>query len=112
MGVIGRYIPIFASPKIAAVRSSPHGIIAARERKYAEPQYESHAIECKLDIPKVPIIFHKPATALSDPWPASTIIPKHTIGDESADYEAELVVVLGKEAKNVKEEDAMDYVLG
>ena len=32
--------------------------------------------------------------------------------DEQADYEAELVVVIGKDAKNVKESDAYDYVVG
>ena len=34
------------------------------------------------------------------------------IQDEQADYEAELVVVIGKECKNVKAKDAMEYVLG
>ena len=60
----------------------------------------------------MPIIFTKPATALSDPFPAPTVIPKHTVQDNSADYEAELVIVIGKDAKNVREEDALDYVLG
>jgi 2-keto-4-pentenoate hydratase/2-oxohepta-3-ene-1,7-dioic acid hydratase in catechol pathway len=32
--------------------------------------------------------------------------------DDQADYEAELVIVIGKDAKNVLEEDAWDYVLG
>ncbi len=33
-------------------------------------------------------------------------------GDENVHYEAELVVVIGKRAKNVSKEDAMDYVFG
>jgi len=32
--------------------------------------------------------------------------------DDQADYEGELVVVIGKDAKNVAAKDAMDYVLG
>jgi len=32
--------------------------------------------------------------------------------DEQADYEGELVVILGKDAKNVSKEDALEYVLG
>ena len=32
--------------------------------------------------------------------------------DDQADYEGELVVVIGKDAKNIKKEDALDYVLG
>lgn len=54
----------------------------------------------------------KPDTCLADPWPAPTIIPKHTIESDSADYESELAIVIGKEAKNVSEADALDYVLG
>jgi len=54
----------------------------------------------------------KPDTSLADPWPAPTIIPKHTIATDSADYESELAIIIGKEAKNVSEADALDYVLG
>lgn len=57
-------------------------------------------------------VCRKPSTALADPYPAPTIIPKFTIQDDCADYEAELAVVIGKECKNVSEADAMDYVLG
>jgi 2-keto-4-pentenoate hydratase/2-oxohepta-3-ene-1,7-dioic acid hydratase in catechol pathway len=32
--------------------------------------------------------------------------------DDQADYEGELAIVMGKDAKNVSEEDALDYVLG
>ncbi|KAK3390855.1 hypothetical protein B0H63DRAFT_466634 [Podospora didyma] len=74
--------------------------------------YKKHAEEAKMTIPDIPTLFLKPATCLADPWPAKTIIPKHTIASDSADYESELAIVLGKEAKNVSEADALDYVLG
>lgn len=54
----------------------------------------------------------KPSTSLADPYPAPTIIPKHTLKDESCDFESELVIVIGKKCKNVSEADALDYVLG
>lgn len=54
----------------------------------------------------------KPSTALGDPWPAPTLIPKITQIDDCGDYESELAVVIGKAAKNVSEADALDYVLG
>lgn len=54
----------------------------------------------------------KPNTALGDPWPAPTVIPKITQADDCGDYESELAVVIGKQAKNVSESTAMDYVLG
>lgn len=61
--------------------------------------------------------FRKPATALADPYPAPTIIPKFTIASDSADYEAELAIVIGsgpsnKVCKDVSETEAFDYVLG
>ncbi|KAJ9666955.1 hypothetical protein H2201_002788 [Coniosporium apollinis] len=74
--------------------------------------YKQHAEEVKFPIPTEPTLFLKPSTALADPWPAPTIIPKFTLADDCADYEAELAVVIGKECKNVSEADAMDYVLG
>ncbi|KAJ7624716.1 hypothetical protein FB45DRAFT_924080 [Roridomyces roridus] len=74
--------------------------------------YQQHAEEAKIDIPKVPVLFMKPATALGDPFPAPTIIPKFTIQHQTADWESELAVVIGKTAKDVSEADALDYVLG
>lgn len=74
--------------------------------------YASHANEVSMKIPEVPTVFMKPAQALADPFPAPTVIPAAFVADDAADYESELVLVLGKDAKNVKEEDAMDYLLG
>ncbi|KAI1008673.1 hypothetical protein LB504_002052 [Fusarium proliferatum] len=74
--------------------------------------YVQHAKEVKMDIPTIPTLFLKPNTALGDPWPTPTLLPKITQNDGSGDYESELAVVIGKAAKNVSEENAMDYVLG
>lgn len=74
--------------------------------------YRGHAEEAKMAIPTVPTVFLKPDTALADPWPAPTVIPKHTLADDSADYEAEFAIIIGKTAKNVSEADALSYVLG
>ncbi|KAK7748801.1 hypothetical protein SLS53_000825 [Cytospora paraplurivora] len=74
--------------------------------------YRRHADEVNLKIPDVPVVFLKPPTAVADPWPAPTVIPKHTLKDDSADYESELAVVIGKTAKNISKEEALDYVLG
>jgi 2-keto-4-pentenoate hydratase/2-oxohepta-3-ene-1,7-dioic acid hydratase in catechol pathway len=63
-------------------------------------------------LPTVPMLFMKPATSLADPWPQHTIIPKHTLEDDCADYESELAIVIGKTCKNVSEADALSYVLG
>lgn len=70
--------------------------------------YVDHAIEFGKPIPVEPILFIKPSTSvigLND----DIIYPPQT---ENLHYEAELVIVIGKKAKNVKKEDAYDYVLG
>jgi hypothetical protein len=82
------------------------------DRGTADQQYHRHASEMDMPPPPLPTLFLKPSTALGDPYPAPTVLPKAFKQDDAADYEAELVVVLGKDCKNVGEEEAMDYVLG
>ncbi|KAF9124747.1 hypothetical protein BGW39_007929 [Mortierella sp. 14UC] len=72
--------------------------------------YAKHAEETKMPIPKNPILFMKPATALQDPF-GPVVIPRIAENNQ-ADYECELAVVIGKKCKDVKEEQALDYVLG
>ncbi|SCV73157.1 BQ2448_7082 [Microbotryum intermedium] len=74
--------------------------------------YRKHAKEASLPIPTVPILFLKPSTALTGPYPSKIIIPRSVVADEAADYESELAVVMGKDCKDVTEETALDYVLG
>lgn len=57
-------------------------------------------------------MFRKPATSLNDPFPAQTIIPQSVLADNTADYEAELTVIIGKTCKDVSEQEALNYVLG
>ena len=66
----------------------------------------------KLPRPQQPSLFLKPATALADPWPAPAILPKVTQRDGTGDYESEMAIIIGKEAKDVSEADAIQYVLG
>jgi len=63
----------------------------------------------KQDVPADPVIFTKSTSALADPGQKVTaaLDPTHTV-----DYEGELGVVIGKHAKNVNREDALDYVFG
>ncbi|KAJ6116008.1 hypothetical protein N7523_006425 [Penicillium sp. IBT 18751x] len=74
--------------------------------------YVSHAKEMSLPLPEVPTLFMKPSTALADPFPAPTVLPKITQKDGTGDYESEMVIVIGKDAKDVPESEALDYILG
>lgn len=60
-----------------------------------------------------PILFYKPPTAFIGPN-APINIPRaaQPVSKHIPDYEVELAVVIGKAAKNVFEEEALEYVLG
>ncbi|KAJ5973998.1 hypothetical protein N7481_011208 [Penicillium waksmanii] len=73
--------------------------------------YEQHAKESNLPIPKYPILFFKPVTAIAGPTDDIPVTQLAQEG-EGLDYECELVIVIGKEAKNVPESRALEYVLG
>jgi ureidoglycolate lyase len=70
--------------------------------------YADHAAETGAKIPEEPIIFMKATSAIIGPND-DVIIPKNAI---KPDWEVELAVVIGKEARYVDEADAMDHVAG
>lgn len=70
--------------------------------------YRDHAKESGAEIPKSPIIFSKFNTCIigaNQP----IVLPKNS---SQVDYEAELAFIIGRRAKNVSREDAMNYVFG
>ncbi|TWT83479.1 Ureidoglycolate lyase [Planctomycetes bacterium CA13] len=70
--------------------------------------YRDHALETGSEIPTEPVVFSKFNTALIGHGDAIRL-PKIAT---KVDYEAELVVVIGKKAKQVSPNDAMQYVMG
>ncbi|KAF9351692.1 hypothetical protein BGX26_010354 [Mortierella sp. AD094] len=72
--------------------------------------YAKHAEETKMPIPKYPILFMKPSSSLQDPF-KPVVIPSIAENNQ-ADFECELAVVIGKPCKNVREDEALAYVLG
>ncbi|WP_425638227.1 fumarylacetoacetate hydrolase family protein [Algoriphagus yeomjeoni] len=70
--------------------------------------YRKHAIESGMAVPEVPIIFMKATSSLCGPFDP-ILIPKNSV---KTDWEVELAVVIGKRAKYVSKENAMDYVAG
>lgn len=70
--------------------------------------YPEHARELGNEVPAEPLIFLKPPSSLI----ASGDKIVHPAISERVDYEGELGVVIGKRARRVKREEAMDYVLG
>jgi 2-keto-4-pentenoate hydratase/2-oxohepta-3-ene-1,7-dioic acid hydratase in catechol pathway len=70
--------------------------------------YRAHAAESGSQIPKVPMLFIKASNTLNNPGDPIPI-PRLS---QQIDYEAELVIVIGKAAKNVSKDRALDYVFG
>ena len=70
--------------------------------------YRQHAKECNLAIPARPVLFNKFASSLSADGQVIHLLPEY----KEYDYEAELVVVMGKTAKDVSPEEALSYVFG
>jgi 2-keto-4-pentenoate hydratase/2-oxohepta-3-ene-1,7-dioic acid hydratase in catechol pathway len=70
--------------------------------------YADHAAESGMDVPPEPVIFMKATSAICGPNDP-VIIPRNS---EKTDWEVELGVIIGKRAKYVSQEDAMDYVAG
>jgi 2-keto-4-pentenoate hydratase/2-oxohepta-3-ene-1,7-dioic acid hydratase in catechol pathway len=94
--------PIAGAQLLAPVRRP--GKVVAIGRNYRE-----HADEEGVDAPSAPLIFAK--------WPSSIIGPGADIRWDPAltaqvDYEAELAVVIGREARGVAVADALTHVLG
>jgi 2-keto-4-pentenoate hydratase/2-oxohepta-3-ene-1,7-dioic acid hydratase in catechol pathway len=71
--------------------------------------YKAHAAEGGDDLPKAPLLFIKATTSVTGPGDP-IVIP--AVAPTEVDYEAELAVVIGKTARNVKEEEALRFVLG
>ncbi|WP_339775779.1 fumarylacetoacetate hydrolase family protein [uncultured Thalassospira sp.] len=70
--------------------------------------YSDHAAETGMAVPPEPVIFFKATSAVCGPYD-NVEIPR---GSEKSDWEVELGVIIGKEAKYVDEANAMDHVAG
>jgi len=77
--------------------------IVAVGRNYAE-----HAAEMQSQVPTEPLVFLKPPSAVIGPGAAIVYPPI----SQRVDYEAELAVVIGRRARNVPANEALDFVLG
>ena len=73
--------------------------------------YRLHAAETGILLPGNPVLFMKNPGAVTGPG-AEIRIPVSCLEPPQVDYEAELAVVIGRSAKNVRKEDALGYVFG
>jgi 2-keto-4-pentenoate hydratase/2-oxohepta-3-ene-1,7-dioic acid hydratase in catechol pathway len=70
--------------------------------------YVEHAKELGNEVPKVPLIFMKPPSSIIANGDTILLPPQST----QVEHEAELVVVIGRKARNVTTETAKEYIFG
>jgi 2-keto-4-pentenoate hydratase/2-oxohepta-3-ene-1,7-dioic acid hydratase in catechol pathway len=110
---------------VAAAQSSPKAKLAMVDeskithgRLFANPgkivciglNYRAHVAESAMKLPNVPILFNKYNNALAGHNCTIKLPPKDV--SYKFDYETELLIVMGKKARNVSEADALNYVAG
>lgn len=91
------------SVRVLAPIAQPSKIIAVGQN------YMDHCREQNVEPPERPILFTKFTTSIIGNGDTIEYAQALT---QKADYEVELAVVIGREARNVSEEDALDYVFG
>lgn len=117
---------ILSGESVQAINGLPFEGITPAERRYplsevrllapCQPSkivalgvnYRKHAEEMGSKLPKNPLIFLKPPTAVVGPEDNIVYPPSST----RVDFEGELAVVIGKETRRVSLGEALDYVLG
>ena len=70
--------------------------------------YVNHAAEMAVELPSEPLVFMKATSALTGPF--DNIIQPRNV--HKLDYESELVVVIGRRAQYISEEEVLDYIAG
>ena len=93
-------LPLTAVRLLAPIQPSK---IICIGRNYAE-----HAREHNVEVPKVPLLFMKPPSAINNPGGAILLPPQ----SRQVEHEGELVVVIGKRGRNITVEAARDYIFG
>ena len=102
----GRYRRTEAQTPLSDVKLIPPcepGKIVCVGRNYVE-----HAKELGNEVPKVPLLFLKPPSAVIAQGEAILLPPQSA----QVEHEAELVVVIGKRGRNVTAENARKHILG
>jgi 2-keto-4-pentenoate hydratase/2-oxohepta-3-ene-1,7-dioic acid hydratase in catechol pathway len=91
-----------AETRLLAPIPDPHKIVCVGLN------YRDHAAESGAPIPKDPVLFSKYATALIGPE-ETIVLPSSS---SEVDFEAELVIVIGKKGRHLKAQEAWSHVAG
>lgn len=70
--------------------------------------YADHAAEFNMELPTEPLLFMKATSAICGPYDDL----QRPVGSQKLDWEVELAIVIGSQAKNVSADKALDHVAG
>jgi 2-keto-4-pentenoate hydratase/2-oxohepta-3-ene-1,7-dioic acid hydratase in catechol pathway len=113
----GKVLADLSAVRAAKVESLP---VVGKDMRLAQPvanvgkflciglNYSDHAAESGMPEPSEPIIFMKATSAIIGPYDDVYLPPT----SKKSDWEVELGVIIGKEARYVSKENALDYVAG
>jgi 2-keto-4-pentenoate hydratase/2-oxohepta-3-ene-1,7-dioic acid hydratase in catechol pathway len=99
---LGRCPRLGSSERLGACIRRPTKIVCVGRN------YRAHATETGAELPKEPLLFMKATSALAGPYDALEL-PR---GAGEVDWEVELAVVIGREARYVAREQALEHVAG
>ena len=100
---------------LAPLPTPPHNVMCvgknyfAHAREFAGSGYDSSSTSAADAVPTAPIIFTKPASAITGPDADIPLVPGL---DEAVDYEAELAVIIGRGGRRIPHGQAMRHVFG
>lgn len=101
LGTTGERVPLSAVALLAPV--IPRSKVVAVGRNY-----RAHVEEMGNELPPAPMLFFKPNTAVIGPGDAIV----RPVQSQQVDFEGELAAVIGRVAKNVPAEKALEYMFG
>ena len=103
-------VHLLSEVQLAAPIPRPRKNIMCLGRNYVEHAREWDAVQGKeAYVPTAAVIFTKAPTTVNGPYGEIVVDPRVS---EQVDWEAELAVIIGKTGKNIREEDALEYVFG
>jgi 2-keto-4-pentenoate hydratase/2-oxohepta-3-ene-1,7-dioic acid hydratase in catechol pathway len=117
-GAIGTNLEVLSGDIFRGLNPSGKSASVARLLAPLEPRaifciglnYREHAAETNAPLPQFPVLFVKNPAAVQHP--GSPIELPRWLRSAKVDYECELVIVIGRAAKNVPRASALDYILG
>lgn len=106
---VGAALPIDNVKALAPIQR-PRKNIFGIGLNYVEHVAESSlTLDTSKELPKQPVIFSKPPTTVIGPGDG---VQHDATITQQLDWEVELAVIIGRTARRVREEDALDYVFG